>query len=66
MEKKIGPSRTRVTRRGMERKAQILQVAASEWKATGHKLTVDASVAFWADLALLGLKQNVLSCVVSK
>ena len=46
--------------------AQILQVAATEWKNTGHKLTVDASVAFWADLALLGLKENVLSCVVSK
>lgn len=46
--------------------AQILQVAATEWKTAGHKLTVDASVAFWADLALLGLKENVLSCVVSK
>ena len=57
MEKKIGPSRTRVTRRGMERKAQILQVATELFLDHGFDgVSIDDIV-----LTVGGSKTNVYS-----
>lgn len=57
MEKKASPSRTRVTRRGMERKAQILQVATEKFLAHGFDgVSVDDIV-----LSVGGSKTNVYS-----
>ena len=57
MEKKISPTRTRVTRRGMERKAQILQVATELFLEHGFDgVSIDDIV-----LTVGGSKTNVYS-----
>lgn len=57
MDKKTGPSRTRVTRRGMERKAQILNVATEKFLAHGFDgVSIDDIV-----LTVGGSKTNVYS-----
>lgn len=57
MEKKASPSRTRVTRRGMERKAQILEVATEKFLAHGFDgVSIDDIV-----LTVGGSKTNVYS-----
>lgn len=57
MEKKTGTSRTRVTRRGVERKAQILQVATEKFLAHGFdRVSIDDIV-----LTVGGSKTNIYS-----